>query len=273
MANSLGTWRQQTVCAPQQLLRLGNVEGISPVTAATVSVNPSTAEIGTLTDGLDLFEAYRMLKDFVQLKPGDVVVQNGANSGVGQAVIQLARAWDVRTVNIIRNKPNFDEVKSNLEELGADLVIAEDQIRTPETSARIKELGPAPRLGLNCVGGKSATNVARLTSDHAHLVTYGGMSKEPIILPTSLFIFKDLTCHGFWMTRWYASHSPAERASMVEEIFELVRQGKFKEPWHEKTVWRENETQSEDEVRGSAMEALRKATDGSGKGKQILVMS
>lgn len=30
-----------------------------------------------------------MLKDFVDLKPGDTVMQNGANSAVGRAVIQV----------------------------------------------------------------------------------------------------------------------------------------------------------------------------------------
>lgn len=34
--------------------------------------------------------AYRMLKDFVDLKPGDTVIQNGANSAVGKAVIQVS---------------------------------------------------------------------------------------------------------------------------------------------------------------------------------------
>jgi trans-2-enoyl-CoA reductase len=43
-----------------------------------------------------------MLRDFVDLKLGDVIVQNSANSGVGQAVIQLANAWGLKTVNIIR---------------------------------------------------------------------------------------------------------------------------------------------------------------------------
>ena len=35
---------------------------------------------------------------------GDTVIQNGANSGVGQAVIQIAAAWGINTVNIIRNR-------------------------------------------------------------------------------------------------------------------------------------------------------------------------
>ena len=36
--------------------------------------------------------ALRMLEEFVALQPGDTVIQNGANSAVGRAVIQLCRA-------------------------------------------------------------------------------------------------------------------------------------------------------------------------------------
>ena len=35
---------------------------------------------------------------------GDCIIQNGANSAVGQCVIQLAAAWGVNTINIIRNR-------------------------------------------------------------------------------------------------------------------------------------------------------------------------
>ena len=35
---------------------------------------------------------------------GDAVVQNGANSAVGQNVIQLAAAWGLKTINIIRDR-------------------------------------------------------------------------------------------------------------------------------------------------------------------------
>ncbi len=33
------------------------------------------------------------------------------------------------------------------------------------------------------------------------LVTYGGMSMQPVSMPTSLLIFKDLRVRGFWMSR------------------------------------------------------------------------
>ena len=37
--------------------------------------------------------AYRMLKDFVPLSAGDVVIQNGANSAVGRYVIQVLKIY------------------------------------------------------------------------------------------------------------------------------------------------------------------------------------
>ena len=60
------------------------------MSAATISVNPFTAD--------------RMMLDFAELKEGDWIVQNGANSGVGQNLIQLARIRGFKTVNIIRDR-------------------------------------------------------------------------------------------------------------------------------------------------------------------------
>ena len=35
---------------------------------------------------------------------GDTVIQNGANSGVGQAVIQIAAALGYNTINVVRDR-------------------------------------------------------------------------------------------------------------------------------------------------------------------------
>jgi hypothetical protein len=55
---------------------------------------------------------------------------------------------------------------------------------------------PAPRLALNCVGGKSATELARHLGHGGTMVSYGAMGRAPISLPTSLFIFKDIVRRG-----------------------------------------------------------------------------
>ena len=70
--------------------------------------------------------------------------------------------------------------------------------------------------------------MARLLGQDAHLVSYGAMSKQPLSLPTSLYIFKNLTSHGFWQTRWYSDHSVEERTRLVEELARLMGEGQVR---------------------------------------------
>ena len=53
-----------------------------------LKVNPATALL--------------MLRNYVALQPGDWVIQDAANSGVGTNLIRLAKADGIRTVNVVR---------------------------------------------------------------------------------------------------------------------------------------------------------------------------
>ena len=89
-----GTWTSETIISDNKLLLVP--DDIPLAAAATLTVNPSTA--------------YRILRDFIDLKPGDVIIQNGANSAVGMAIIQMAREMGVHTVNVIRSdRPDGDK--------------------------------------------------------------------------------------------------------------------------------------------------------------------
>jgi trans-2-enoyl-CoA reductase len=44
------------------------------------------------------------IPDFVRMEPGDVVIQNAANSAVGRAVIQLSKHFGFKTINIVRKR-------------------------------------------------------------------------------------------------------------------------------------------------------------------------
>jgi hypothetical protein len=59
---------------------------------------------------------------------------------------------------------------------------------------------PPPVLALNCVGGSSATAIAKILSHGATHVTYGAMSLQPLSPPTSLLIFKGISFRGFWIS-------------------------------------------------------------------------
>jgi len=249
---AFGTWQTFAVSPENELQRIS--KDISKISAATISVNPPTA--------------YRMLKDFVNLKKGDVIIQNGANSAVGQSVIQIAKAWGIKTINVIRDRPNFDEVANELHKLGATLVIKEDDLRSNSTRELVKGLGSPVRLALNCVGGKSASGITRLLGNHGTIVTYGGMSKQPLTFGTGPFIFKDLRACGYWNSRWGKEASKKDKQYMYDDICELIRGGHLAEPWHDETKWEisdDNKT-----LNKKFMTALSKAGVSFGNKKQIL---
>lgn len=210
----LGSWCRQLVVSEDQVLKIPI--GLPVEAAATVSVNPCTA--------------FRLLKDFEDLQPGDTVIQNGANSGVGQALIQIAAAWGLSTVNVIRNRPNVEELKNHLKNLGANFVITEEDVKSPEMKEIIKNVKP-PKLALNCVGGKSSMNLFRYLAPKGTMVTYGGMSRQPVTVPTGSLIFDDVNVRGFWMSHWNAEHQKdAIKLNMMEEVCEMVQNGQLTSP-------------------------------------------
>jgi len=205
LMQGLGTWRTHAVIPCTTAFRVPKKLGI--VEAATLTVNPCTA--------------YRMLRDYTNLKPGDCIIQNGANSAVGQYLIQICRVWGIKTVNIVRDRENVNELKDYLLGLGATYVLTEQELRT--TNLFKDKIAPKPRLALNCVGGKSATEIMRALETGSPMVTYGGMSREPVTIPTSALIFKNLTAHGFWMTRWSKENfDTEERSEMFEELISMM---------------------------------------------------
>lgn len=254
-----GTWRTHASARTQDVVKLDDAmrEGISPVQAGTVSINPCTA--------------YRMLRDFIHLKDGEFFIQNGANSGVGRAAIQLGKQWGLRSINIIRgrdDKAAEDKLKRDLYDIGADVVITDAELQSQgikDMAAEWTDKGRSPiKLALNCVNGKAATAMAKLLASESHFVTYGAMSKQPLTIPASMLIFKDIHFHGFWVSRW-AQRNPEDKKSTVAEVLDLVRAGKFKDTPVERIAW-EWETGGEELVA-----KVRDTLEGYREGKGVFV--
>ena len=254
-APGFGTWRTHAQTTEDGLLKIENKDGISALQAGTVSVNPCTA--------------YRMLRDFAELKDGDWFIQNGANSGVGRAAIQLGKLWGYKSISVIRDRPDgLDALKKELHDLGADVVITDRELEAKEVKNRVAEWTDGGResirLGLNCVGGKQVTAMAKLLSPHASLVTYGGMSKQPVTLPTALLIFKNIRFEGFWVSKW-SEENPEEKKRTVEHVLDLYRQGKFKDVPVNEVRW-DWETNEE-----TLVKAVQGTLEGFRSGKGVLI--
>lgn len=272
-ASQIGTWRTHAVIEADKLIKIDRT-GLTPLQAATVSVNPCTA--------------YRILRSYgpgasnakdanpgtvrpLEVGSGQWFIQNGANSGVGRAAIQLGRQWGLRSINVVRDRETPEataELTRELESLGADVVVPESQFLSREWRDRLAELTRGGRehvgLGLNCVGGKSATAMARSLGDAATLVSYGGMSRQPVALPVGLLIFRDIRFVGFWLTRWN-ERDPVGRRHMVNDILDMVRNDRLRDVPVEEIPW-EWDTPVE-ELAGAVQQGLQ----GFRKGKGVFV--
>src|SRR5437870_77623 len=80
------TWRERMVISAGGLF--GLPPDADPQQLAMLAINPPTAAL--------------LLSEYVTLKPGEWVVQNAANSGVGRWVIAFAKTRGLKTVNIVR---------------------------------------------------------------------------------------------------------------------------------------------------------------------------
>lgn len=219
IASGQGTWRSHAIFEEHQVKKVPVGIGIPEATGLTV--NPCTA--------------YRMLKDFVKLKEGDVVIQNGGNSACAQIVIQLCKAWGIKTVSIVRSREESElqQLVDYLKSLGATKVLTEDQCKTLTISDTLGTL-PRPKLALNCVGGQNSLEMSKFLDYQGTMVTYGGLSKQPVMIPTPNFIYHDQIYRGFWRTRWFKDNlNSAEMNKMFDEMFELILQGHLKAPAHE----------------------------------------
>src|SRR6478735_131828 len=201
LPHNIGTWRDAVAVKAEELVVVP--EGIEPVQAAMLKINPPTA--------------WRLLHDYVDLQKGDWLIQNAANSAAGRDVIQIAHELGYKTVNVVRRSELVDELRAE----GADIVLVDgDNLREEVKSATG---GASIRLGLNSVGGDSALRLANCMAPGGTLVSFGAMSLQPLKIPTGLLIFKDLRFRGIWINKWYDNATPAERMAAFNPIFDMAK--------------------------------------------------
>jgi NADPH:quinone reductase-like Zn-dependent oxidoreductase len=170
-----GAWRERLLLPAEGLFRLpeGSAEQFS-----MLGGNPPTAGL--------------ILSEYADLEPGDWIVQNAANSGVGRSLIALAKARGFRTINLARD----ESVLAGLTASGADVVHLDDA--TAAEYVR-KEVGDARvALAVDSVGGESAARLLDLLSYGGSLVTYATATGQPIPVDELTLIGKRATVRGFF---------------------------------------------------------------------------
>ena len=201
----IGTWSTHVVADAKKLMPLPN--SADPVQLSMMTVNPPTAAL--------------MLSEFVDLQPGEWVIQNAANSAVGGYLIQLARSRGLKTVNVVRRESAIADVRQH----GDELVVVDG----PDLAKRVGAVtgGAKIRLGIDAVGGMATENLARCLAEGGTLVNYGAMSGEPCSISPASFVFRDLTLRGFWLALWFRKATPQQQMAVYGDIARRIASGEL----------------------------------------------
>jgi len=172
--------------------------------------------------GINPPTAYLMLTDFVTLPSGSWVIQNSANSGVGRALIPIAKSLGLKTVNVVRR----EDVVAELKAIGGDVVLVDG----PDLGKRVAaETGKAPiALAVDGVGDTATTNLLGCLAEKG--VHYSTISGKPSVVPATQLIFRDISIRGFWLANWFNNATPDQITRMYDRVTPLVASGAISAP-------------------------------------------
>lgn len=196
-----GRWNDELVLSHRHVEPIDSEADV--MQSAMLKANPATA--------------WLLLKHMVSLQPDACVIQNAANSAVGQCVRQLAAQSGVRVINIVRRT---DAVDTRC--LGNEHWIVDDGLDVPALAAAVKRLaGDHPRpLAIDALGGQATGKLAACLEDGGTVVVYGLMSGEPAALDLHELVFRDIRVRGFWLARWFLD--PVQMKQLKAAYAELV---------------------------------------------------
>lgn len=201
-------WAQQVLVAESDLIKLP--AGIDLQQAAMLKVNPATA--------------FLMLTTYVDLAPGDWVVQNSANSGVGTSLIRIAKKRGLKTVNIVRRQEAADYCLR----IGGDVAVIDGD----DVADRVAEAtgGAAIKLGIDAVAGEAVIRLASCMADGGTVVNYGMLSGKPCMMTTDQTVFQSKTLTGFWLAKMLGGMDKAGKDALYAELAPMIQDGTINVP-------------------------------------------
>ena len=198
-------WADECVMPRRALLPLS--DDADPLQQAMLTANPATAWV--------------LLQHEGALTQGQWVLQNAANSAVGQCVRQIAAHLGLHVINIVRREQaaSRDEGGHWLVDDGSDPQALRAQVRGITGDAQVM-------LGLDALGGSATGAMAACLSEGARLRMYGLLSGLPSQIAAHDLIFRNIELRGFWLARWFGD--PANKQASREvypALMALARQG------------------------------------------------
>jgi trans-2-enoyl-CoA reductase len=199
-------WCQRKRLPANMVLRLPKEGDVLQL--AMLKVNPATALL--------------MLRSDVELSPGDWLIQDAANSGVGTNLIRLAKAEGVRTVNVVRR----EELIAPLRAIGADAVVVDGEDLPAQVEGATA--GAPVKLAIDAIGGEIVMRLADCLAEGGAIVNYGLLSGKPCMLGAHHTIFKGITLTGFWLQKALTNMARPDLEKLYADLAARIASGELR---------------------------------------------
>ena len=176
-----------------------------PLQYAMLKVNPATAAL--------------MLTEHLTLEPGDWVTQNAANSGVGAALVRIAKQRGWRTLNVVRRGDASERGKS----WGGDAALIDGEDLLDQAKAATG--GVAPKLALDAVGGAAVRHLSQIFCGWRYCRQLRTVVRRCVLNGSCGFDFCHQTLTGFWLGGVFQKIGRAAIEALYGQLAEDTRPG------------------------------------------------
>ncbi|MFM7591190.1 MAG: zinc-dependent alcohol dehydrogenase family protein [Isosphaeraceae bacterium] len=160
-----------------------------------------------------------MVRDVLGVKKGDWIINNAAGSALGRMIIKLGRHDGFKTLNVVRRSELAPELKA----LGANEIVVEGQ---DDLKTRVSQVAgdSGIRFAIDPVGGASGSEVFESLAGYGHMLVYGTLSGEPLVVRTRPLI-AGKRLEGFYLGHYMQARPIWKNLLLFKEISRLIRAG------------------------------------------------
>ncbi|MGZ4691716.1 MAG: NAD(P)H-quinone oxidoreductase [Acidimicrobiia bacterium] len=167
--------------------------------------------------------AHDALRTRAGLQPGEHVLVHAVGSGVGTAVVQLAKGFGCTVTGTARTQSKLDRAR----ELGLDHgVLAPSPLDPAALTQAVIEAGGEADVTIELVGGAYVDVDLAAAAVQGRIVIVGTLAGGNVELPLFMLMVKRLALHGTVLRARSIEQKAAATAAFVDEVVPLIDTGR-----------------------------------------------